>query len=129
GVAVEPKRQVGVGEGPQRVVQEIVTIEAQLQSPAFAEVKVLEQSQVRVEEGRAVNDRQYGWSILADLAGNRETGLVDVLIRAQIRARIAGDQRAERNGVRAQQRRVAHIKRRAGNLVAVGVHAEVVAPV
>ena len=66
GVAIEAETQIASVERPQRVVQEVVSVEAELQLLRLLDLEVLEQPQVGVEERRPVDRRQNARTILAD---------------------------------------------------------------
>src|SRR5208337_5153683 len=56
-VLIEAKAEVTPVEGPQRMVQEVVPIEAELQRLPLLDLEVLEQCQIGVEEVGSVNGR------------------------------------------------------------------------
>src|SRR6266404_545404 len=128
GGAVEAEVEVAPVERPQRVIHEVVGVEAELQLLALADIEVLEQSQVGVDVSRSVDDRQSGGTVLADLVGECEATRVDELVRREIRSGVAGNDRRQRNVRRAEQRGSADIVSSAWNLGAVESQAEILAP-
>jgi hypothetical protein len=54
---IEAKTHVPSVERPQRMVQEVVPIEAELERPRLSDLEVLEKRQIGVEEARSVNGR------------------------------------------------------------------------
>ena len=79
--AVEAEIQVASVERPQRMIQEVVPVEAELQLLRLLELEVLEESQIGVEERRSVDRRQHGRAVLPDCGRDAETARVDVLVR------------------------------------------------
>src|SRR5450432_4510546 len=73
GSPIETKIQVAAVERPQRVIQEVGSIEPDLQLLRFLELEVLEESQIGVEEGRSVNRGKDCGAILADGGRDAET--------------------------------------------------------
>src|ERR1700751_5578403 len=60
-------------EGPQRMVQEVVTVDTELQLLRLTELEVFEKPQIGVEEPRSVDGRQDGRPVLPDLRWESET--------------------------------------------------------
>ena len=98
GRAIEAEIEVAPVERPQRVIQEVVAVQAELQLlPLAMNIEVLEQSHIGVEIRRSVDDRQRGGAVLADLVGEREAAQVYELVWREIRFRVARHDRRERN--------------------------------
>src|SRR5579875_2892894 len=86
---VETQPEVPAVKGPERMVQEVVAIHAELQLLRFCDAEILEQSQVHVENPRPVNGREDRRTVLADLRGHSEATCVDVLVRSKVGPRVA----------------------------------------
>src|SRR5947209_2087829 len=100
GVLLELQRQIGVvGERPQRVVQEVVALNAELQILRFRHSEILEDSQVGIKVRRSVCHRQQGRAVLANDSWSGKAIAVHVLMRSQMRCGIAGDERIELHGI------------------------------
>src|SRR5262249_29416073 len=110
GRAVKSEAQVAaVVERPERVIEEIIRVEAELQLFALADVEILEQAEVGVEVGRSVDRWKHGGAVLADLRGEAEATRVDELMRPEIGSRVASENRHESDIRRAEQRGRANI--------------------
>ena len=102
-ILLELKRQVVVvGERPQRVIEEVVALNAELQILRFRHSEVLEQSQVGVKVRRSVCNGQQGRAVLADRSRSGKAIAVHVLMLSQMGRGIAGDDGIELHGIRAQ---------------------------
>jgi hypothetical protein len=102
-VLLELQRQVVVvGERPQRVVQEVVALNAELQILRFRHSEILEHSQVGVKVRGSVCDRQQGRAVLANRSWSRKTIPVHVLMLSQIGGRIAREDGIELHRIGAQ---------------------------
>jgi len=123
--AGESQIEIATVETPQRVIEEVVSVQADLQPLLFGDCEVLEQAEIGVEERGSVNHRQSCGAVLSDLRREAEAARIDELMRSQIRARIAGQNRRKLNVGRAQQRSRADVLRGARDLRAVQRHAEV----
>ena len=102
-VLLELQRQVVVvGERPQRVVQEVVALNAELQILRFRHSEILEDSQVGVKVRGSVCDRQQGRAVLANRSWSGKAIAVHVLMLSQMGCGIASDNRIELHGIRSQ---------------------------
>ena len=110
------------------MIHEVVGVEAKLQLLPFPDIEVLEQSQVRIEVSRSIDDRQSSRPVLADLIGECEATRVDELVRREIRSGVAGNNRRKRNVRRPKQRGSADVLSGAWNLGAVESQVEALAP-
>jgi len=77
------------------MIQPVVAGDPELHRLVLADGKVLEQAHVPIEEGRSVNGRQDGRTVLADCGRRREAIRVDPLMRSQIAPWIASQERVE----------------------------------
>src|SRR5258708_7035263 len=72
GGRIETESQIASVERPQRVIQEVVAVEPNLQLLRFFDLEVLEQTQIHVEEARPIDRGQDGRTVLADGGGHGE---------------------------------------------------------
>ena len=84
------------------MIQEVVCLNTKLKFDRFLDLKILEESQIPVEESRAVDHRQQCRTILTNLRRCREAVWIDVLMGPEIRCRIARYDRIQLNGVSSQ---------------------------
>ena len=82
-----------IGEGPQRVVQPVVPIDAELKRLRLGDAEVLEDSHIPVEERWSVNGWDNVGAVLADHRRRAETGGVDVLVRPKACPRVTRNKR------------------------------------
>src|SRR5689334_9238848 len=84
------------------MVQEVISVEAELQllDALFTDLEVLVHAEIAVEEGWAEDLRQYDRAIVSRRRQG-ETTAVYKLVRAQVRHRIAGENRPERDRISA----------------------------
>src|SRR5580658_1007914 len=105
---VEAERQVLPAiEGPQRMVQEVIAVDTELQFLRFGDLEVLKQSQVGVEEPRSIDGWQHRRPVLPDTRRLGETVPIDELVRRQVRRRVASEDRGQLQVGGSQQRGVA----------------------
>ena len=102
--------QVGITvERPQRMVQEVVSVEAELQFLRLGDIEILEHSKIGVEVRRSVNRRNHGRPVLPDPRREGEAIGIDVLILREVGSGITGLNRVKANIRGAQQRRSADL--------------------
>src|SRR5215471_3280846 len=107
------------------MVQEVICLNPELQVLRFGDLKVLKQSEIRVEVPRPVDCRQNGWAVLSDYRRRSETAGIDVLVCSETRRRIASHQRVELHCVGAKDRLVTDTNARARNRHATHIQMEV----
>src|SRR4029077_2133041 len=95
GARVEAEIQIASIERPQRVIQEVIPIDSELQLLRLRDLDILEEPKIPAKECRAVDGRELGRAVLADLRRETETARVDELIVPQTRLRIACQDRVE----------------------------------
>ena len=91
------------------MIQEVVGLSTELKFHRFLDLEILEDSQIPVEERRAVDHRQQCRTVLAHLRRCCETVWIDVLVRPEIRGRVARDNRIQLNRVSSQDGLVAYL--------------------
>src|SRR5450755_4532956 len=74
-------QRIALSHRPQRMVQEVACLNAELQLHRFLDLEVLEKPQIRIEERGPVNGRKNRRAVLPHLSGQREATAVDVLMR------------------------------------------------
>src|SRR3982750_374400 len=82
------------------MIQEVISVEAELQLLRFGEPEVFVKAEIAVEERRPEYFRSHDGSIAPRRCRQRKAVSVDELIVAEPRARIASHQRPQRNRVR-----------------------------
>src|SRR3954447_24745519 len=78
------------------MIQEVVRVETELQPLGFADLEVLEHSEIRVHESRSVDRRGNRRSVLTRTCRQRQTIAIDELMILEIRTRIARPDWVER---------------------------------
>ncbi len=124
-VGIKAEAEVSSIEGPQRMVQEIVSGEPELQGFGLTDFETLVESEIPVEIPWSIDGRDDDPAILADPGGNRETIGVDVLVLTEVGFGIARQDRIELYVGRSQQRDVADVEVGSGYFGAVEIHPEV----
>src|SRR6266567_1859008 len=107
------------------MVQEVVRRNPELQLLHFAEVEVLEQREIAIEECRSENLRSHNWPVTAWGGGKREAAPVHELVVSQILSGIAGQNGFQRYGVGTVDSARRDVKSRSRQLESVGVQVEV----
>src|SRR5215472_4442624 len=83
GARVEAEIQIASIERPQRVIQEVIPVDTELQLLRLRNLEILEEPKIPVEEYRTVDRRQLGRAVLADLRRETEAARVDELVVPQ----------------------------------------------
>src|SRR5688572_10111591 len=110
------------------MVQEVVAVRPELKLLAFCDLEALKQAEIGVKESWSVDRRQNRAASLPYVAGETEAARVDVLLRAEILARIAGHGRHQRDIRSSVQRRRTDVVRGSRNIQPVQVHTEILPP-
>src|SRR5690348_4331137 len=97
------------------MIQEVVRLDTELQLHRFLNLEILEESQIGIEEGGAIDRGQNGRTVLEGLSRHGEAARVDPLVVSQIRGRIASDDRIQLNGIGPQDGLVRDLFRCSGN--------------
>src|SRR5690349_9971770 len=98
------------------MIQEVEPVGLELEPLPFSDPEVFEQAEIGIEIRRSIPYRQGRRAVLPDVLRETEAVRVDELVRGQVRGRIAGQNRRERDVRRSQQCRGTDVLRRAGYL-------------
>src|SRR5690242_8888914 len=86
------------------MVQEVKGLNAELELHRLLDLEILENTQIGVEERWSVDWGQECRAILSDRCRHCETTAVDVLMRPEILAGIAGQYRVDLDAIRPEER-------------------------